>query len=623
VARKVNIKAKTKGGKEIKPLSHFALMQKHNWYCTFEISQNTNEKLDMLTSLASDFIGQQIDIEISKAGKSGKGSQGELKFAGIISDVNFINRFDGTHDIVFRGFSPDILLNSSQHIQSFTEKSLKQIFQKVLEPAQSFISKKKLSPNFSNNLPYVVQYEESSLHFLHRLANRYGEWFYYDGQKLILGPPEGGNSVKLEYGKNLSSIDFGIRIRPASFWQGAYNYEKNELFEVESKEAKSGGLDQDKVGKIVLKEGKKLYEQPSKSFVGTIEDRSTLKKISDSHLGGLENEMVVFSGRSDDPQVQLGKKISVFGKKDGLISKQTSEYGEFLVIEANHFSNAGNYYNEFKAIPVAAQVPPINRNLRNIVADTQIAVVKDNNDPDKLGRIKVQFLWQKGSPETSPWIRLVNTHGGSDYGSYFVPEIDDEVLIGFEFSDPEKPYVLGSLYHKNAKPQSDWIDKDNNHKAILTKSGNQIFINDKGGSEEIKIFNKEEKNIISMTLKDKGIIKIKTEGLLEMEADEIKMKAQNINIENGQAIKVNTQSMETSASQSYKVDSGQTLEMSAGQSFKSDAGQSMEITSGTSLKVESMSVKLDATQASVKSKAQLDLDGGAMANLKAGLVKIN
>ncbi|WP_282057310.1 phage baseplate assembly protein V, partial [Maribacter luteus] len=67
--------------------------------------------------------------------------------------------------------------------------------------------------------------------------------------------------------------------------------------------------------------------------------------------------------------------------------------------------------------------------------------VLDNADPNGLGRIKVQFPWQKPMGTSTPWIKMATPYSGSGKGFYFIPEKDEEVLVGFEGDNPEKPFV--------------------------------------------------------------------------------------------------------------------------------------------------------------------------------------
>jgi hypothetical protein len=75
-------------------------------------------------------------------------------------------------------------------------------------------------------------------------------------------------------------------------------------------------------------------------------------------------------------------------------------------------------------------------------------VVTNNNDPNTSGRVKVALPWLSPLYE-SDWVRVVQAGSGKSSGSLFIPETGDEVMVGFEFGDPRRPYVLGGLRNGN------------------------------------------------------------------------------------------------------------------------------------------------------------------------------
>ncbi|MEM5540340.1 phage baseplate assembly protein V, partial [Olleya sp. AS48] len=114
-------------------------------------------------------------------------------------------------------------------------------------------------------------------------------------------------------------------------------------------------------------------------------------------------------------------------------------------------------------------------------SETQTAIVMENADPDGLGRIRVQFAWQKITGEMTPWIRIVTPHAGGDKGFHFIPETGEEVLIGFEGGNAEHPYMMGSLYNGSGKAGA-FQNANNDIKALQSRSGNKMVFNDNEGS---------------------------------------------------------------------------------------------------------------------------------------------
>uniref|UniRef100_UPI00286DDF02 phage baseplate assembly protein V n=1 Tax=Flavobacterium sp. TaxID=239 RepID=UPI00286DDF02 len=86
--------------------------------------------------------------------------------------------------------------------------------------------------------------------------------------------------------------------------------------------------------------------------------------------------------------------------------------------------------------------------------------------------IQVQMAWQKNNSEKTPWIRMTNPHAGGGKGMYFIPEIGEEVLIGFESDNAEKPFVMGTMY--NGAESSGFATADNSFKVIKTQSGHYL-----------------------------------------------------------------------------------------------------------------------------------------------------
>lgn len=161
-----------------------------------------------------------------------------------------------------------------------------------------------------------------------------------------------------------------------------------------------------------------------------------------------------------------------------------------------------------------------------------IGVVTNNQDEEGMGRVKVRFPWLSEADE-SHWARIAAPMAGKERGVYFLPEVDDEVLVAFEHGDVRFPYVLGALWNGIDKPPADNGDGKNNLRVIKSRSGHTIKLNDEDGKETIEIIDKSEKNSIvidtannSITItSEKDITLSATKGTIKLDAQKIEIKS--------------------------------------------------------------------------------------------------
>lgn len=113
-------------------------------------------------------------------------------------------------------------------------------------------------------------------------------------------------------------------------------------------------------------------------------------------------------------------------------------------------------------------------------------IVTGNNDPDKLGRVKVRFPWLSDQNETD-WVQMTVFMAGGGRGSFFLPEVGDEVLVAFEHGDINRPYVIGALWNGKDGPPETNQDGQNNIRKIRSRSGHEILFNDNNTAMQEKI----------------------------------------------------------------------------------------------------------------------------------------
>jgi uncharacterized protein involved in type VI secretion and phage assembly len=166
------------------------------------------------------------------------------------------------------------------------------------------------------------------------------------------------------------------------------------------------------------------------------------------------------------------------------------------------------------------------------------AIVTNNKDPDGLGRVKVKLPWMAEEVE-SDWARVVTPMAGAQRGLYFLPEVDDEVLVAFEHGSPASPYVLGALWNGKDKPPETNEDGKNDVRTIKSRSGHLIRFTDSDGEERIQIVDKSGKNSILISSKDNTItVSAEADVTIRSEQGKLKLSGNGVEITSQAEIKV-------------------------------------------------------------------------------------
>ncbi|ETD17345.1 contractile injection system protein, VgrG/Pvc8 family [Hoylesella oralis] len=136
------------------------------------------------------------------------GLSGDVFFLGVVTNVSLHRNNDDYGYILVSGYSTTYLLESGVNFHSWNERTLGYIVTELTEAAKV---RAVIHPEHTKPVDYECQYNESDFTFLLRLARQYNEWLYYDGTSLVFGRPARPESVPLEFGTSLTSLDIGVQ----------------------------------------------------------------------------------------------------------------------------------------------------------------------------------------------------------------------------------------------------------------------------------------------------------------------------------------------------------------------------------------------------------------------------
>lgn len=179
------------------------------------------------------------------------------------------------------------------------------------------------------------------------------------------------------------------------------------------------------------------------------------------------------------------------------------------------------------------------------------ALVTDIKDPDGQGRVKISLPW---SPDTNgsryeAWARLATMMSGNNRGSWFVPDVSDEVLVAFEAGDARRPYVVGCLWNGSDKPPENMDGGGKNYKKVLrSRNGVKVTLDDQDGQEKMIL---ETPGGQKITLKDgPGAVEI-----IDSNGNSVKLETSGITITASAKVTINASQVAVSAGM-VTVDAG-------------------------------------------------------------------
>lgn len=471
----------TLDGKNIR-YTNLVLEQGFNRHHTFSITLH-HEALEpfWMSNSRQVFALAGKDVQITFVHKT----TGEQNiFSGIVRRVTYAGKNGVHNNIILHGGSITLKMDGNPTMDSFTDRMLKMIVNDAVKHSGNGVEVV-VKPIFDGKIDYLCQYGETCFNFLDRLSRMYGEWFYYDGRQIRFGKPDSLGMVDLVYDVHLRKIELSVQVVPHTVDMYEYLQQNGDKFEtlVSPTEQETGGYAHiafTRSGEFFPTEGMVPSRVPVSSR------RELWKTVANNERMRAISEMLVVDGESDDCRVGIGKMVEI--SLPQTMKGDIRSVGEFLIGKVMHRADmVGNYSNTFTGYTkYAGCVPPEPASFPS--AGPQLAVVADNADPEGKGRVKVKFHWQQDGYKSTNWIRVQTPDGGTSEaagtrGFTFVPELNDQVMIGFEYNSPDRPYVMGSMFSMDVgKGGGD----GNKCKSLVTRSGISISLDDGTGSVAIK-----------------------------------------------------------------------------------------------------------------------------------------
>ena len=401
-------------------------------------------------------------------------------FFGLVTNAVISGKNGRKNNVVVIGKGQTIRLDGKKAMNSFMNKSLSSIVAEAIENLGSN-AEIRIKPTYQDKIDYICQYNETDFEFLNRLSYIYGEWFWDTGREIRFGKGTLSDEtpLRLIYDVNMITFELSVNLIPARF--NRYGYLVHLDNEVEAFAPKDVPNVQG-YQYVVLKKSDAVYSAEGDLPVDApIVSKQNLNSMVELERSRAAAEMLTISGTSRTCLIQLGKNVHILMPS----SVRFPTVDVFMVTYVkHHVDEIGRYRNSFRgivsnmsAVPMEPVEPPR--------TGPQQATVLSNADPENKGRVQVQFQWQKGLRKSTNWIRVQTPDAGSsgkvksNRGFVCIPEEGDTVMVGFDYGDPNRPYVMGSLFSEVTGAGG---GQGNKGKSIVSRSGNALKLDDESGS---------------------------------------------------------------------------------------------------------------------------------------------
>ena len=486
-------------------------------------------------------------------------------------------------------------LTKTNNQRIFQEMTTKDIVSKIFK--ENGFNDFDFKAKGGKNREYCVQYNESDFDFVSRLLEDEGISYYFkhDKNKHTLHLVDKQNAYDFCDEKEVTYSKGNQNNTQITQWEHFYEFRKGEWeindydFNEPKKKLVVSSKTKSKFSKV---KNFKHYEFPSMYDTA---DGDNLVKIK---MEAEEAPINTIEAVSDCSTFYAGGKFKLTkhaakSEKDNYII--TGIYHR--AFENSYFTGSegqSEYGNNFVCIPEKVHYRPARLHNKPVMKGPQSALVTGPSGEeiyiDKLGRIKVQFMWDqygKKNESSSCYLRVVQSWSGDSWGTSFIPRIGQEVIVNFLDGDPDRPLVTGTVYNGDNKPPYP-SKTQSGIKTHSTKGGsasnyNELRFEDLKGSEEIFIQAEKDFNTL---VKDNH-------------SRTVKKGDENISVSAGNRSLSVKKKISTDA-QNIVIEGKSSIELKVG---------------GSSIKMTPAGIVIKSTKVDVK--------GSAMVAIKGGITKIN
>ncbi len=602
---------------------------------------------------ANELLGESMTIIVNVQDRS-------RYFNGLVSNFVHLGR-EGNYAHYRATLRPWLwFLCRNADCRIFQELSVTEIFEEVVKETHEFSDYRFSLTESYEPREYCVQYRESDFHFVSRLLEEEGIFYFFEHEedKHTLVPGDSKSAYGTVEGDDGSDIPYRppgeaqVELEHISLWQVQHALQSGAfvLDDFDFTKPKVDLLGQSQVDREHTQADYEVYDYPGR--YSEVSNGETYAKI---RIEELQSRHKRLRGEGDHRGLQVGQ---LFNLTEYPRDDENAEYVllsteieiESAEVEQMRTDAENRFDVSFLAHPSDDPFRPKRATPRPFVKGPQTAIVvgKDGEEiwTDEYGRVKVQFHWDRegeSNEDSSCWIRVSQHWAGKTWGGIQIPRIGQEVIVDFLEGDPDRPLITGRVYNNDQMPPYGLPDNQTQSgvKSRSTKEGapdnfNELRFEDKKDEEEVYFH--AEKNFVRIVENDDS----QKVGFEKMDPGD-----QAIEVYNNQVLKVGDSSA-PDGSQTIEVWKDRTAEIKTGDdsttvsagnhSLAVSAGEStieaaLKITlkvGGSTIVMEPGSITIKSPQITVEGDATADMkspmttvEGSGMATLKGGLVKIN